>query len=846
LSYQWLLNGNPVEGATNATPLIFSEQGTDSAACQVIVSNYLGSVTSDVARVSLRTVAVWGSGVYGVTRVPDTLTSARTITAGLFHCLAVNQDGQVIGWGKNAYAMSAAPASATNVIALACGGDHSIALRSDGTVVSWGRYLDLQTNVPPAATNVVAVAAGGAHSIALRADGSLVTWGRAANNQADIGYAGADIVQIAAGYNHNLALRSDGSVLSFGLESPAPADVTNIVEIAAGWSHALALRGDGTVVAWGNNDYGQCTVPLEATNVVAIAAGSFHNLALRADGSVLAWGRNYCGVSTVPAGLGHITWIGAGEDFSVASIGTGAPRFGSFVRSLRTHAGTPAVLRTILDGAYPMSLQWLHDGTPVPGGTNRFLVLPSSDFADAGSYTLMASNASGSQISDPINLTVLPGTGPVTAVAVWREPDARQQFFVAYGERGATAAAVGQLHGLVLYDDGRVSGWGKNADGQLDVPLSLTNAVAIAAGGNHSLALRDDGTVIAWGRNWDGQTTVPDYATNVIAVAAGLAHSLALKADGTLVAWGNNDYGQTNVSFVANNVRAISCGHYHSIALRRDGIPATWGWDVPLPVGASNLVAVAAGWEHCLALRSDGAVLAWGDNTFGQSTVPASATNVIAIAAGYYHNLALRSDGTILAWGIEKTEIPVVNPQLPSLAQLAAGESYSAVLVGREPRFGRQQKSIAAQLGQQCALRANLAGACPISMTWFHDGVAIAQGTNSDLVLASSQLSDAGSYFLVASNQFGCATSAPVSLTVSFPSTITSVGGWGSDALGQSSAPNGPVGPRHFSAGPFHGLAANADGSVTAWAKTATGRLPSQPSRPMRYKWPREATTVWP
>ena len=55
--------------------------------------------------------------------------------------------------------------------------------------------------------------------------------------------------------------------------------------IAAGEYHSLALKADGTVVAWGDNGYGQTTVPSGLSNVVAIAAGGYHSLALTAEGT---------------------------------------------------------------------------------------------------------------------------------------------------------------------------------------------------------------------------------------------------------------------------------------------------------------------------------------------------------------------------------------------------------------------------------------------------------------------------------------------------------------------------------------------------------------------------------
>src|SRR5438105_1342901 len=54
----------------------------------------------------------------------------------------------------------------------------------------------------------------------------------------------------------------------------------------------------------------------------------------------------------------------------------------------------------------------------------------------------------------------------------------------------------------------QIAAWGDNANGQLNVPASLTNAVAVAAGFT-CLAIRDNWSVAAWGANSVGQTNVP-------------------------------------------------------------------------------------------------------------------------------------------------------------------------------------------------------------------------------------------------------------------------------------------------------------------------------------------------
>lgn len=66
----------------------------------------------------------------------------------------------------------------------------------------------------------------------------------------------------------------------------------------------------------------------------------------------------------------------------------------------------------------------------------------------------------------------------------------------------------------------------------------VTDAIAISAGRSHALILRADGTVGPWGKNVEGQTNVPPGLKDVVQVAAGDFFSLALGADGKVSGWG--------------------------------------------------------------------------------------------------------------------------------------------------------------------------------------------------------------------------------------------------------------------------------------------------------------------
>ncbi len=87
--------------------------------------------------------------------------------------------------------------------------------------------------------------------------------------------------------------------------------------LACGKNHAVLLKNDGTVVCWGNNTYGQSTVPVGLSNVIAVDAGDNHTIALKSDNTVVCWGDNTYGQTSVPVGL-RAKSISAGGDFCVA------------------------------------------------------------------------------------------------------------------------------------------------------------------------------------------------------------------------------------------------------------------------------------------------------------------------------------------------------------------------------------------------------------------------------------------------------------------------------------------------------------------------------------------------
>jgi len=74
--------------------------------------------------------------------------------------------------------------------------------------------------------------------------------------------------------------------------------------------------------------------------------------------------------------------------------------------SQSVRSGSAAIFRVRAAGPQPIHYQWLFNGVPINGATNAFLILNNVQPANAGSYTVLATNQWGSVVSQPAILSV--------------------------------------------------------------------------------------------------------------------------------------------------------------------------------------------------------------------------------------------------------------------------------------------------------------------------------------------------------------------------------------------------------------------------------------------------------
>lgn len=352
LGYQWRRNGVDIPDATGPSYQRAALAEDNDAAFDVVVTNAVGSVTSDAAILTVTSQT-------GANELGDIVA----ISAGAQHSLALRADGTVLAWGNNEDgelgigdllpSFSARPVPVvgiTDAVAIAACSFHSLAVLGDGTVRAWGQNLYGKVGIAPQValwvttpaqveglTDVIDVACGEHTSFAIKSDGTLWAWGYNGLGQlgdgtelhrtAPVQVSGlTNVVDVASSRVHTLALRSDGTVWAWGdsgyvgrgwayqQQTPhtlVPAQVPGIQSatgIAAAGTHSLVRHADGTVSAWGlnlNGELGDPTVFLSAVEPIVVpglsgvsevfAGTEYNSAAILADASVLTWGNNEYG-----------------------------------------------------------------------------------------------------------------------------------------------------------------------------------------------------------------------------------------------------------------------------------------------------------------------------------------------------------------------------------------------------------------------------------------------------------------------------------------------------------------------------------------------------------------------
>lgn len=218
--------------------------------------------------------------------------------------------------------------------------------------------------------------------------------------------------------------------------------------------------------------------------------------------------------------------------------------------------GQPVSFTVGASGAAPMSYQWRHAGTNIPGATSKTLTIPSPYYTDAGNYQAVVANGIGSPaISDIATLTVqAPATfaNLTNGLVLHLKFDGNAQDSSGHGNNGTEV----NLNPAVSYVPGKI---GANAvlvgtNGYVEVPWSADLAFGPA----------DSFSVAFWVKNTGNNNDIPIIGN---AVNSTYQDGWVFSESGNKLEWTLTGFGD-NSQVVADPVPGspvVNDGTWHSV-----------------------------------------------------------------------------------------------------------------------------------------------------------------------------------------------------------------------------------------------------------------------------------------
>ncbi len=554
------------------------------------------------------------------------------------------------------------------------------------------------------------------------------------------------------------------------------------------------------------------------------------------------------------------------------------PGLSSQPTNLTLNGGGLAVFSVTATGTAPLSYSWLRNGSPlsnngrISGATTANLAITNLTATDAGSYSIVVTNAAGSVTSSAATLLV------IAPPAISSQPSN----VTSNVGSSVTLTVVAQGQGSLSYQwlkNGSPLTDGGNVSGSTATILNLTGIANGDAGSYQCIVTNGSGSVTSTAATLTvivpptigSQPLSQTLNIGAFAVfntsASGTAPLTYLwSKNGIPLANGGRISGATSANLTIANVAGVDAGNY-SVSVTNVGGTATSASavlvvitpptlssqpaNVIVNVGSNAVFNISAQGSAPFSYQwlKNGAASVDVGNVTGSKTPSLTVSTVSGSDAASYQCVVTNSAGSVTSTAATLTAI--VPPAITS-----------------------QPLSQTLNAGVIAVFNASVSGTAPLAYIWSKNGNPLANGGNvsgassPNLTMANISSADGGNYTVVVSNSAGTATSASALLVVTAPPSIisqpanvtTNVGSpasftiaaqgptplsyqWlkngspltdGGNIAGSTAATLNLFGIASGDAGSYRCVVSNSAGSVTSTTATLTAIVPpaisSQPS----------------
>ena len=741
LTYQWRKNGVPLAGATLANLTVEPKEPTGAGVYDVVITNVVGSVTSNPATVQLNTPLSIISHPASLVVNPGTLASFTVVAGGTAPMsYQWKKDGVPLDGGtSDSYSIATAQLSdvgryevvVTNVVGSITAKPASLALNTPLTFVT--QPASLQVN-----------------------SGSLATFSAQVEGTAPVTYQWRkDGVDIPGATSALFSLPTVSTLDAGSYELVA----TNIVASVSSAAAVLSVNEPVSVttqpVGLAVNPGATATLSVVATGTAPLSYQWYRNGVALVGGTAATLSISPAQVAD--AGDYKVTisnTVGTVASASALLSINEAVSFSSQPQGATVLTGTPAKLTVTVAGTAPFTYQWSKGGVAIPGATAASYELVSAQESDSGSYSVEVTNVVGAAVSASAVLTVN------TPLSITTQPAS----LTINSGSSATLAVVAAGTAPITYQ------WRKGGEpiaGAVQASLAL-NPVADADAGSYDVVLTNpagsltsEAAVLAV--NLPVTILTQPAPSNVV---SGNTLSLSVSVSGTApitYQWRRDGVaiaGATSANLEVNPVQTSDAGSYDVVVSNVVGPVTSTAAAVtvlsPATITAQPVsLTVTAGSLATFTVTAEGTgplSYQWakdGIPVAGEVSTSFSITAAQAQDEGSYTVVVSNTTGPVTSAAATLTVLQPVTIRVHPLPELIAISGGSATF------------SVTAE------------GTGPLSYQWRKGGTAIVGGSSDSLVLNPVSGTDAGAYDVVVSNVTGSVTSSSGTLTVLEAPTIT-------------------------------------------------------------------------